>query len=64
MRFAAIFNQADPYKNYDDQKLEDYLKNDISLTYLKGSKSEYSTLGMGLLSYTLRTYSGLLHQAA
>lgn len=58
MRLAAIFNQSDPYKNYDDPKLNEYLKNDISLDYPKGSKSEYSNLGMGLLSYTMRKYSG------
>ncbi len=58
MRFAAIFNQSDPYKNYDEQKLDDYLKNDISLDYPKGSKSEYSNLGMGLVSYAMRKYSG------
>jgi len=58
MRFAAIFNQPDSYKKYDDQKLNEYLKSDISLDYPKGSKSEYSNLGMGLVSYTMRKYSG------
>lgn len=58
IRFAAIFSQSDPYKNYNEQKLEDYLKNNISLDYPKGSKSEYSNLGMGLVSYSMRKYSG------
>ncbi len=58
IRFATIFSQSDPYKNYNEQKLDDYLKNDISLDYPKGSKSEYSNLGMGLVSYALRKYSG------
>jgi len=58
MRFAAIFNPSDPYKNYDDKKLDDYLKNDVSLDYPKGSKSEYSNLGMGLVAYTMRKASG------
>jgi len=57
MRFAAIFNQKNPYKNYDEQKLDEYLKNDISIDYPKGSKSEYSNLGMGLVSYSLRKHS-------
>ena len=30
----------------------------MKLNYPKGSKSEYSNLGMGLLSYTLQKYSG------
>jgi CubicO group peptidase (beta-lactamase class C family) len=58
MRFAAIFNRSDPYKNYDEKKLDEYLKNDVSLSYPSGTKSEYSNLGMGLLSYSLRKFSG------
>lgn len=58
IRFDAIFSPKNPYKDYDELKLDDYLKNDISPDYPKGSKSEYSNLGMGLLSYTLRKISG------
>ena len=58
MRFQAVLSPKNPYKSYTDQKLEEYLKNDISTEYQKGSKSEYSNLGMGLLSYTLRKISG------
>lgn len=58
LRFSAIFNQSDPYKSYDVKKLDDFLKNDIALDYPKGSKSEYSNLGMGLVSYSLRKRSG------
>lgn len=59
IRFAAIFNPKNPYKNYDEQKLNEYLKDDISLDYPKGSKSEYSNLGVGLMSYAMRKYSGM-----
>lgn len=58
MMLAAIFNQKDPYKKYTDQKLDAYLKKDVSLEYEKGTKSAYSNLGMGLLSYALRKQSG------
>jgi CubicO group peptidase (beta-lactamase class C family) len=58
IRFAVIFNSKNPYKKYDERKLDKYLKDDLTLDYKKGSKSEYSNLGMGLLSYTLRKYSG------
>ena len=58
MMLAAIFSQKDPYKKYTDQKLDAYLKNDVSLEYEKGTKSAYSNLGMGLLSYALRKQSG------
>lgn len=58
IRFDAIFSPKNPYKDYDEQKLDEYLKNDISPDYPKGSKSAYSNLGMGLLSYSLRKLSG------
>ena len=58
MLFAAILSQKDPYKDYNEQKLDEYLKNDISTDYQKGSKSKYSNLGMGLVSYSLRKHSG------
>lgn len=62
MGFAAIFDHSDPYKNYDEAKLDDYLQNDLELNYPKGSKSEYSNLGMGLLSYALRKQTGLTYE--
>jgi len=58
IRFDAIFSSKNPYKDYDEQKLDEYLQNDISPDYPKGSKSAYSNLGMGLLSYSLRKLSG------
>lgn len=59
IRFEAILNMQNPYKNYNEQKLDKYLKDDISLDYPKGSKSSYSNLGVGLMSYTMRKYSGM-----
>jgi CubicO group peptidase (beta-lactamase class C family) len=58
IRFNAILNPRNPYKNYDERKLDAYLQDDLSLAYPQGSKSDYSNLGMGLLSYTLRRYTG------
>jgi CubicO group peptidase (beta-lactamase class C family) len=60
--WKAIFNPSDPYKKYDENKLDEYLKNDISLDYPKGSRSEYSNLGMGLVSYALRKFSGKTYE--
>lgn len=57
IKFQAIFNARNPYKKYNEEKLNDYLKNDISLNYAKGEKSSYSNLGMSLVSYTIRKYS-------
>ncbi|HSF90362.1 MAG TPA: serine hydrolase domain-containing protein, partial [Saprospiraceae bacterium] len=58
MILAALFNKKDPYRNYSEEKLDAYLKNDVTLDYEKGTKSAYSNLGMGLLSYALRKQSG------
>jgi len=57
IRFAAMLHPKNPYKGYDEKKLDEYLKNSIEPEYSKGSKSEYSNLGVGLLSYALRKYS-------
>ncbi len=43
----------DPYKNYNKALLEAYLKTDLKIAETKGTKSEYSNLGVGLLGYTL-----------
>jgi len=58
IRLGTIFNPSNPYKNYTQQKLDEYLQNDVSLDYPKRSKSEYSNLEIGLVSYTLTIYSG------
>jgi CubicO group peptidase (beta-lactamase class C family) len=43
-----------PYKNYDEASLLEYLSGDIKLVD-QGSKSSYSNLGAGLLGYVLKT---------
>lgn len=42
-----------PYKDYDDLKLKQYLTQDLQLNQNPGEKSEYSNLGVGLLGYVL-----------
>ena len=42
-----------PYKDYDDLKLKQYLTQDLQLSQNPGEKSEYSNLGVGLLGYVL-----------
>src|SRR5690606_19208049 len=51
-----------PYKNYDNAKLEAYLSEQLSLSGNAGVKSEYSNLGVGLLGYTLEKVSGKNYQ--
>lgn len=58
---------SDPYKNYDEKALLDYLKNNMKLDTTPGTKFSYSNLGGGLLGYILCqkahvTYESLLQQ--
>lgn len=51
--FAAALSPDNPYKIFDEKMLEWYLTQALKLEYAQGSKSEYSNLGVALLSYTL-----------
>ena len=42
-----------PYKDYDDLKLKQYLTQELQLSQNPGEKSEYSNLGVGLLGFIL-----------
>jgi len=57
-RMPANFDFNNPdfhisWKEYDKQKLTEYLKNPIELKCNPGIKSEYSNIGSGLLGYIL-----------
>ncbi len=64
--WSAIFNsKTNPYKDYSEDKLLDYLKNNLKLK--KKGKQKYSNLGVGLLGYLLtkianKSYQELLKQ--
>lgn len=53
MMFDAVMNSDNPYKDYDQGKLEDYLKNDLTLNAVPGETYAYSNLGAGLLGNAL-----------
>ena len=42
-----------PYKDYDEQKLKQYVTQHLQLNQNPGEKSEYSNLGVGLLGFML-----------
>ncbi|MBC8766606.1 beta-lactamase family protein [Arenibacter sp. BSSL-BM3] len=42
-----------PYKDYDENKLKQYLTKELQLNQNPGEKSEYSNLGVGLLGFVL-----------
>jgi len=53
---TAIYKN--PYKEYDEIKLQSYLKDDLKLGRTAEKEYNYSNLGVGLLGYTL----GVLHE--
>ena len=49
----ALADPDNPYKGYDENKLREYLTENLELSKRAEKKSEYSNLGVGLLGYTL-----------
>lgn len=62
MMWNAITNPDNPYKDYDQTKLENYLKNDMKLNAIPGTKNEYSNLGAGLLGNVLEQVNGMSYE--
>ncbi len=56
-----------PFEKYDEQKLKEFLIEDLELSTMTNNKSDYSNLGAGLLAYTLsqiesKSYQKLLQE--
>lgn len=49
----AFVDQSNPYKNYDESKLKDYLQHELTFGAKPGETYQYSNLGAGLLGYVL-----------
>ena len=52
-----IVDQDNPYKDYDKEKLTEYLTSEIKLNQEPGIKYEYSNLGAGILGFELANMS-------
>lgn len=59
---GALFNPSNPYKNYDEEKLNAYLTEELKFEYTPGTKSSYSNLGAGLLGHVMAKISGKEYQ--
>jgi CubicO group peptidase (beta-lactamase class C family) len=58
---------ANPYRDYDEKKLQEYLTNELKTAQAPGTKYEYSNLAAGLLGYIIakvnsRSYEELLQE--
>lgn len=53
MFWHSIWHPKNPYKNYTEDKLEDYLQHTIKISDPPGTHYRYSNLGAGLLGYLL-----------
>jgi CubicO group peptidase (beta-lactamase class C family) len=51
-------DQTNPYKDYDKQQLESFLKNDINIHTENQGTYQYSNLGTAILGYTLCEIAG------
>jgi len=51
------FDENNPFKHYNKEKLKDYLTKDVELNQEPGIKYEYSNLGSGILGFELASIS-------
>ena len=49
----TIFNYTNPYKDYNREKLEQYLRESLELKTNPGDSYQYSNLAVGLIGYTV-----------
>lgn len=56
--WESIWHMDNPYKDYDEEKLRQYLLNDIALEGEQGESYQYSNIGAGLLGYVLTRVTG------
>ena len=50
---SSIMDPGNPYKNYTDEKLEEYMTEQLQLNQEPGAKYEYSNVAAGFLGYVL-----------
>ncbi len=65
--WESLLHMDNPYKDYDENKLRDYLNNDLELQSEPGTKFQYSNIGAGVLGYVLtkienKSYEELLQE--
>ena len=59
---GTIFNPSNPYKSYSEEKLEEYLREELQMDYPAGEKSQYSNLGAATIAYVLSKHTNTDYQ--
>ncbi len=65
--WESLWHMDNPYKDYDEEKLRDYMSNEMELADESETAWQYSNIGAGILGYTLtkvdgRSYEEMLQQ--
>jgi len=55
-------DQSNPYKDYNEQKLKEYIADDLEILNTPGTTYEYSNIGAGILAYLLEEQSQLTYE--
>ena len=56
--WESLWHMDNPYKDYDEKKLRDYMSNQMELTNDSENPWQYSNIGAGILGYTLTQIEG------
>lgn len=54
----SLWHMDNPYKDYNEKKLRDYMSNDMEPDHEPGSTFQYSNIGAGILGYVLTRIEG------
>ncbi len=65
--WESMWHMDNPYKDYDEEKLRDYMSNEMELDNEPGTNFQYSNIGAGILGYVLtqvedQSYEEMLQQ--
>ncbi|GAA5522393.1 beta-lactamase family protein [Aliifodinibius salicampi] len=65
--WESMWHMDNPYKDYDEEKLRDYMRNEMELDHVPGTHFQYSNIGAGILGYVLthvedQSYEKMLQQ--
>jgi CubicO group peptidase (beta-lactamase class C family) len=53
--WESLLHMDNPYKDYDEERLREYLSEEMELKSETGTEFQYSNIGAGILGYVLTT---------